>query len=209
MKGLGTVLLALALVAACAPAGEPTVPYRIGNDAVVEIPASYAVYDGDWAAFIEATTSQDLTSVEREYLEVLGEQGPPLSTAFVMAFRAASRGDSGTEILFITPGGPPIDWASFPEEEWLASGVPAGARQASVEFTSVSGTDAVLLRYFELSAGVGGAQAEGSWVTIIQFNSGSRNYSISATTSRPPNRDLDDVVVGIAESVRSPDGEPG
>ena len=201
MRHLGAVSLAAALVVACVPAGEATVPYRMDDDVVVEIPASYAVYDGDWAAFVDSATRQDLTPAERGYLEALREQGPPLSTAFVMAFRAGSQGDGGTEILFITAGGLPIDWASFPEEEWLANGVPAGAQQASVEFVSVAGSDAVLLRYFDPSAGMGGQQPAGSWVTMLQFNSGDRNYTISATTSRPPSRALDSILIGIAESV--------
>ena len=204
MKGPATASLgvALAFLGACVPFSEPTVSYPLTEDAMVEIPASYAVYDGDLEAFIDAAASQDLNDAEREYLSALREWGLHASTPFLMAFRAGSRGDSGTEIVFITEGGPPIDWSSFPEDEWLKSGVPPGVEQASVEFTSVSGADAVFLRYFDPSAGVGDRLPVGWWATILRFNSGDRTYTISATTPSAPSQALDSVLIEIAESVR-------
>lgn len=173
------------------------------DDVVVQIPVSYAVYQGDLDAFLDEALSQQPTLAERRYLHSLKGQDLPKEAGLIMAFRASSLGPSGTEVMFVTVGGPPIDWSSFPEDQWLASGLPPGASEASVSHMTIGGGDAVLLRYFDpaVSGGVFGDQ--GSWVTILQFNAAGRAVSVSVTTSQQPNRELDLGIRRIAESVAS------
>jgi hypothetical protein len=110
--------------------------------------------------------------------------------------------------MFITAGGPPIDWSSFPEDQWLASDLPPGASEAAVSHMTIGDGDAVLLRYFDPAVSGGPFGDQGSWVTILQFNAAGRAVSVSVTTSQEPNRELDLGIRRIAESVASVSDRP-
>jgi hypothetical protein len=204
--------IALALIAAsCTTTGpQPTTAYNLTPSVVIEIPDAYAVFDGDLDAFLEKASSQELDQAERDYLDSLSRVG--LSSpegaryAALLAFRAKALTGSGTTVLFVTSGGPAIDWSSFPVDEWTQEGPLAGARSAEAERVTVNDRPAMLLRYFHPSAGFE-TPPEGAWVTELSFNSGRSSYTIAATTENRPGRAFDDELLAMAESLRAADDE--